>query len=168
MSYPLALPVPSGSFVTLSDDLLDRVIQASRESPRGRIVMPFHGEANAVLQRMLNAVQPGSYVRPHEHGAPPKDEAIVVMRGAMRYFIFERDGSIRHAVDLSAGGPDYGLEIRAGTFHCFVATEPDTIIYECKTGPYDKATDKQFAPWAPEEGSDEAEAYVARLMAHPV
>jgi len=41
---------------------------------------------------------------------------------------------------------------------------PDTVLYEFKRGPYDVDEDKQFAPWSPEEGSDEAEAYLKKLL----
>ena len=40
---------------------------------------------------------------------------------------------------------------------------PDTVIFEVKPGPYDAATDKEFAPWAPPEGDPRAHAYLIQL-----
>jgi hypothetical protein len=38
-------------------------------------------------------------------------------------------------------------------------------VYEVKAGPYVRATDKDFVPWAPVEGTDQAKEYLARLYA---
>jgi hypothetical protein len=34
--------------------------------------------------------------------------------------------------------------------------EEDTILFECKKGPYNAKTDKLFAKWAPEEPESNA------------
>lgn len=40
----------------------------------------------------------------------------------------------------------------------------DTLVFECKTGPYDRESDKDIPDWAPREGSPEAEAYLLELL----
>jgi hypothetical protein len=45
-----------------------------------------------------------------------------------------------------------------------VALKPDTVIFEVKAGPYDAATDKAFAPWAPAEGTQEAQSFLADVL----
>jgi len=113
---------------------------------------------------MLNALQPGSYVRPHRHLNPPKAESTVLLRGKIGFVTFLADGSIdRHWV-LAAGAACFGVDCHPGVFHTVFALEPDTVVFEVKPGPYDAASDKDFAPWAPEEGTAEAEAYLERLV----
>ena len=159
----LALTPPEGSVVVITQGLVQQAIVGSRSSPRRRIILPFHKSNESLLHRMLNAGQPGTYIRPHWHRDPPKDEALVLLQGEVCVFIFEEDGRIRQAVRLRAGTDDLGIDIAAGVYHTFVVLEPDTVVFETKPGPYVRATDKDFAPWAPAEGSEQAADYLATL-----
>src|SRR5438477_12397850 len=64
------------SLVAIDDKLLDSVAQSAKSSPRKRAMLRFH-EFDEHVQRMLNAVEPGTYVRPHRHLNPPRPEAFV-------------------------------------------------------------------------------------------
>lgn len=158
-----ALDAPPGELVVLSRSLVEDVCEASRASPRRRIILPFHKREDELLHRMLNVIQPDSYVRPHRHLEPPKAEAWVVLRGALAFFTFEDDGRIRDCLSLEAGGEQFGVDLAPGIFHGLVALAPDTVIFEVKSGPFAPANDKAFAAWAPAEGSPEAAGYMARL-----
>lgn len=162
-SYRRALDAPPGELVVLSRSLVEDVTEASRTSPRRRIILPFHKREEELLHRMLNVIQPDSYVRPHRHLEPPKAEAWVVLRGALAFFTFEDDGRVRDCLSLEAGGEHFGVDLAPGIFHGLVALAPDTVIYEVKNGPYAPASDKAFAAWAPAEGTPEAAGYLARL-----
>lgn len=162
--YRTALVPPEGELALISDQLVELAIAHSRASPRKRVIQPFHKRPDDPLHRMLNAVQPGSYVRPHRHLQPPKSEAFVVLRGSLVFFSFTDDGQVRDCARLVAGGTRFGVDLEPGVYHCFVALEPDTVIYEVKNGPYDQATDKAFAPFAPEEGRPESVAYMHGLL----
>ena len=162
-SFPLALDAPQGSVVTIDDLLVAAAIEASRESPRKRIILPFHSKNDDPLQRMLNVLQPGSYIQPHRHLSPPKAEPIVVLRGAVRVVTFDEEGRIERRIDLRAGSAAVGADIRAGVFHTFFALEQDTVLFEVKAGPYEALRDKDFASWAPGEGTPEAAEYLQKL-----
>jgi cupin fold WbuC family metalloprotein len=159
---PRALEAPRGAIIPIGEPLIARVIAASRESPRRRMVLPLHKEPGAVLQRMLNALQPGSYVRPHRH-APPRAESLVLLRGALRFVAFDDAGEIRRAVDLR-GDADLGVDIEPGVYHTMFALAGDSVVFEVKTGPYDPDTDKTFATWAPPEEGAGADAYLRDLI----
>jgi cupin fold WbuC family metalloprotein len=159
-----ALDAPAGELVVLSRSLVEDVCEASRTSPRRRIILPFHKREDELLHRMLNVIQPDSYVRPHRHLEPPKAEAWVVLRGALAFFTFEEDGRIRDCLSLAAGGEQFGVDLAPGIFHGLVALAPDTVIFEVKNGPFAPANDKAFAAWAPAEGSPEAAGYMAALL----
>jgi cupin fold WbuC family metalloprotein len=162
-SFRQALDAPTGELVVLSRALVESVVEASRVSPRRRILLPFHKSEAEPLHRMLNVIQPDSYVRPHRHLEPPKAEAWVVLRGAVAFFTFEEDGRVRDCLSLEAGGEHFGVDLAPGIFHGLVALVPDTVIYEVKNGPYAPASDKAFPSWAPAEGTPEATGYLARL-----
>jgi cupin fold WbuC family metalloprotein len=162
--YPRALDAPAGDLVLINDEMIRRAVAASRESPRKRIILPFHKSPADTLHRMLNAIQAGSYVQPHRHLHPPKAESIIVLQGAIRYVAFNDSGDIKSSHKLSPG-PDFGIDTKAGVFHTFFALAPDTVLFEVKPGPYDPASDKDFADWAPKEGSAESVNYLGKLHA---
>lgn len=137
----------------------------ARESARQRDIHIFHSGESDTLQRMLNALQPGTYVQPHRHITPPKAESIVLLQGAIGFVPFLDDGSINRdhwlLMDKSCGC--IGIDYRAGIWHTFFALAEDTVLFEVKPGPYDAATDKEFAAWAPAEGDAVALAYLAKV-----
>jgi cupin fold WbuC family metalloprotein len=159
-----ALDPPPGELTLLSTELMEAALAQSRISARRRVILPLHKEAGDTLHRMLNAVQPGSYIRPHRHLGPPKAECFVVLRGALAFLTFAEDGAVRDCVHVEAGASPFGVDLSPGVYHGFVALAPDTLIFEAKPGPYVASTDKEFAPWAPEEGSPHAAAYLDGLL----
>jgi len=163
MSNPRALSAPSGTLCWLSKDLLQGAIAASHSSPRRRVIQPFHRSEGASLQRMFNAVQPGSYIPPHRHLEPPKAESWIVLTGALAFFTFDEQGAISECLEIRAGGEIFGVDLEPGVYHTFFALEPDTVVYEVKDGPYSPTTDKAFPAWAPAEGTPEASRYLAQL-----
>jgi len=114
---------------------------------------------------MLNAIQPGSYIRPHRHLDPPKSESLILLQGMLGYVSFHDDGSLSEddLLVLDAERGVYGCDIRPGVWHTIFALVPDTVIFEVKPGPYSPANDKDFAPWAPQEYSPEAAVFLTRL-----
>lgn len=162
--FPKALAAPVGENTPITEALVDELAGWSRKSPRGRIILPLHKGPEAKLHRMLNAMQPGTYIQPHRHLFPPKAESVIVLRGALIVFIFDEDGRIKEIHPLKAGSGNIGMDSEPGAYHTFVVTEPDTVIFEVKPGPYNQADDKDFAVWAPAEGEDEALDYLKRLV----
>ncbi len=161
---PLALPTPIGPVLFVNDTLLAEGIAASRASRRGRIMRPLQRDNAGPVQRLLNFMQPGSYVQPHCHPAPHAIETAMPLQGAVHLWIFDENGRVMNHGELRAGIAGACLaDWEPGVWHTFSAIEPDTVVLEIKRGPYDAATDKQFATWAPREGSAEAAAYLAGL-----
>lgn len=149
----------------VTEQLLERKIADASANPRRREIHFFHSGDEDTLHRMLNTLQPGSYIQPHRHATPPKAESVVLLRGRLGCVTFAGDGAVIAdlcvLLDLSRG--IYAADYRAGTWHTFFALEPGTIVFEVKPGPYAPLSDKDFAPWAPCEGSFEAGEYLARL-----
>ena len=133
------------------------------KNPRKREIHAFHENDGESLQRMLNAVQPGTYIRPHRHAT--KVENLLLIQGVLGFITFEDDGNIADSrlVLLSHENGNIGIDCRAGFWHTFVALAPDTVVLEIKAGPFDAATDKEVAPWAPAETSAEGAPFLAEL-----
>jgi cupin fold WbuC family metalloprotein len=154
------------SLVPFDEGLLDAVVQAAASSPRRRSIVRFH-EHDEHLQRMLNAIEPESYTRPHRHADPSKPEAFVALRGSVLVVRFSDDGAPLEGVVISSDGPVRGVEIPAGAWHSLVALRRGTVLFEVIQGPYDEATHKQFAPWAPpEEDREGGLAFIAQMRGH--
>ena len=150
----------------LDERELRRGITASRESPRRRIILPINRSDTEAVQRLVNFLQAGSYIRAHRHPKPENVENATVLQGSVLALIFDEAGNVAASHQLVAGKvASCTIDIEQGVWHTFLALEDDTVVLEIKRGPYDAKTDKEFAPWSPEEGSDEAAAWVREMMA---
>lgn len=158
-----ALDPPMEAVVCVSESHVAQAVQASRESERARVILPFHKSHEDPLHRMLNAMQPATYVQPHRHLTIPKAEVFLVLKGAIDFIVFDEEGTITHALLLRAGSPNFGVDLAPGLFHTFLVRERDTVLYEIKCGPYTGNNDKDFADFAPPEGSDRVPTYLASL-----
>ncbi|HEY9856379.1 MAG TPA: WbuC family cupin fold metalloprotein [Stenomitos sp.] len=134
-------------------------------SPRHRAIVRYHDHAEPI-QRMLNAVAPESYVRPHRHADPAKLEVFLALTGRALVLTFDDAGTVTSFVEIAPQGPCWGVEIPAGTWHSVVALESGTTLYELIEGAFEPSTHKDYAPWAPPEGSEEGRRFQAALQAH--
>ncbi len=163
----LALPNASGDVFVLNSDTLRAGNQAAAASPRLRMIMPLHRSQEALVQRMLNFLQPGTYIQPHLHALPSASETIHVLSGAIGFLIFDAVGNVKESYRLGADGLGF-IDIEPNVWHGFVVLEPDTAIIEIKRGPFDGTGDKAFASWCPKEnepGTAEALKQWAGLFA---
>jgi len=142
--------------------VLDAASDAARASPRGRRNRNFHGANESACHRLLNAIEPGSYVAPHRHLDPAKDESIVILRGRLGCVFFDAAGRIERKCMLSPNDT-VGVDIPHGTWHSIVALEPGTVFFEAKAGPYLPLSADETAAWAPREGEDGAAVFCAVL-----
>lgn len=145
--------------------LLDRVSREALLSPRLRKNLNFHLDDSAPSNRLLNAVEPGSYVAPHRHLDDTKDETFVVLRGKFGVVLFDEGGDVSGKAVLDSTGPVFGVTIPYGTFHSIVSLAPGSVFFESKAGPYAALAPAERAAWAPAENDPAADAYRQRLEA---
>ncbi len=146
--------------VTLDD--IDHVSHIAKSSQRQRSNLNYH-ELSDPVQRMLNAVEPGTYVRPHRHSNPPKSETFLILRGKVAALFFDEAGTLTDVIVMTPHGKARGVDIEPGVIHSLLSLEPGSVLFESKRGPYDEATDKDFMSFSPEEGSDRAREYLSDL-----
>jgi len=150
----------------ISDSLIADLRARAESSTRGRINHNFHASPQDAVHRFLNVLTRGTYVQPHRHATPPKHESFIVLEGRVAVIVFEDDGRVRDWWALgSARGDHRGIDLPAGLWHTIAALSEEAVCYEVKPGPWDPATDKEFAPWAPPESDAEAaRAYLHALL----
>jgi len=146
-------------------DTLDALTARARESKRGRMNLNFHDRNEHPANRLLNAVEPASYVRPHRHLKPDKEETFVILRGAFGVVLFDGGGNVARTAVMRAGGDLIGAHIPGGTFHTVVSLEPGSVFFEVKAGPYEPLIEKEWPAWAPEDNAPDAAVYLARMRA---
>jgi len=154
-------------FQRLDQTLFDRVAGEARAVARLRRNHNLHQEAEPV-QRFLNVLQPGTYVRPHRHlrSRPGAGfELFVVLQGAIGLLLLDGQGGLQGQERLQASGPVRGVQIAEGCYHTLVALEQDSVMLEIKEGPYVPAADKDFLISFPSEGSPEAQRQELRWRA---
>jgi cupin fold WbuC family metalloprotein len=133
----------------LRDDL-DRLSHSAAHAARLRSNQNFHDTLDDAIQRLVIAMEPGTYVRPHRHGATW--ELLSVQRGAMDLVIFDDAGVITSRHRLGRDGACV-FEMPAGTWHSVLSLEAGSAVLEVKQGPYRPLDAADQAAWSPAEGS---------------
>ncbi|MBI3525353.1 MAG: WbuC family cupin fold metalloprotein [Betaproteobacteria bacterium] len=147
----------------IDTQLLDAVSREAQASPRRRKNRNLHPTDDFPAHRLLNAIEPDSYIAPHRHLDPRKDETMIVLRGSLGLVIFDDAGVVTQTALLAANGASCGVDIPHGTWHTLVAIEPATVFLEAKAGPYLALTPEERATWAPAEGDKAAAAFLEKL-----
>jgi cupin fold WbuC family metalloprotein len=143
--------------------LVAQVSAEARQNPRRRQNYNIHPSDESRCQRLLNAIEPGSYIRPHRHLDPEKDEAFILMSGRLGIVTFTDDGGVAETVLLSHAGGNLSADIPHGVYHTALGLESGTVFYETKAGPYRQLNEEEKAAWAPEGGDPQAQAFLMRL-----
>ena len=144
-------------------DTLTELSCEAKSSPRLRKNLNFHASNASVCHRLLNAMEPGTYIQPHCHQDVEKDETIIALRGSFGILIFDRYGVVIEHFVMAASGDNLGVTIPAGVFHSMVALEVGSVFFESKAGPYAALTEPEKADWAPVEGEVECARYLAAM-----
>ena len=148
----------------LDNKLLADLSEQARSNPRLRQNYNLHASLEDPCQRLLNAMEPGSYIRPHRHLTPPKQEGFVGARGRLAAFTFDQQGKVIEVILFGPRESVFGVDLPVGVWHTAVSLEPGSVFYETKTGPYVPIAAEDMAPWAPAEGSERAGEYLESLV----
>jgi len=147
----------------IDQELLDGLSSAAASNPRLRKNFNLHPGDEYPCHRLLNAIEPGSYIHPHRHLDPAKDESIVMVRGRMGVLVFDEAGNVLTQLIIGAAGKAVAVDIPHGIFHIMISLEPGTVFFESKSGPYFPLTREEKGEWAPAEGDAEAASYLETL-----
>ena len=147
----------------ISHKVLDQLSLEASASERLRKNLNLHDDYADPCQRLFIAMEPGTYIRPHRHTDPPKPECFMAARGKLALVVFDDDGEVKQVISFGDGCDTLAIDLPAGEWHSIIVIEPGSIFFETKPGPYVAMSDKDFAPWAPEENSPEVGSYLSVL-----
>jgi cupin fold WbuC family metalloprotein len=137
----------------VGNEQLAPLLQAAAASARKRSHLLLHADQQDQVQRLLIALEPETYVRPHVHGE--QWEMIVLLRGRFDFLIFDPQAELVQRLAMSVASPV--VQIPRGTWHSGVALAPETLVLEIKPGPY---RPNEFASWGPAEGEPASSRFV--------
>lgn len=148
------------SMITIDAQMMAALSREARDTSRRRKNRNFHTAPETPCQRLLNAIEPDSYVPPHRHLSADKAETIIVLAGRVGVLIFDDKGLVTMRRILAPTSGTVGADIPSGVYHSLVALEPGSVIFETKSGPYTELTPDERASWAPPENSPGAVHYL--------
>lgn len=150
--------------IRIEQTFLENLIQQAKNSPRKRQHYNLHKSYDEYLQRFLNAMEPGTYIRPHRHLTAGKTEIFIPFTGKFLVIIFDDEGSVVDHQLLVPYESPYAVEIAPETYHTVCCLESGSVAFEIKDGPFDPTAAKDFALWAPEENTPQAVDYLRELI----
>ena len=159
------VPYGSAAIRTVGASAVKELIQKAAATPRRRINLNFHKDSASPIQRLMLVMNKGTYVRPHRHNEDDKWEMAVIVQGRATVILFTDDGTVRERVDLEPNGENFAIETPRGMYHTWLPQDENIAFIEFKPGPYDPNKTNEFAPWAPAEGSPEADIFLKQLYA---
>lgn len=121
----------------INDELLDKVTAESRKSPRLRMNFNLHDSLDAMAQRLINVLLPGTILPIHRHRHTA--ETYILLRGKMFVVFYDETGAQTHRFLLDPSTGNYGVQIPKGQWHTVEVIEP-SAIFEVKDGPYTPLT----------------------------
>ena len=156
-----------GSIQVFTLELLDDLSARAVVSPRLRQHQNIHADFGDPCQRFLNAIEPGSYLRPHRQSLIPRAKLLMAVRGQFALVLFDDAGMVAQVQRFGVGddSPAMGIDVPAGWWNTVLSLVPGSVLLEAKAGPFDPEAPREVAPWAPEEGSPRAQAYLGSLRA---
>jgi len=145
----------------LSKNEVDIYFKKAHDSIRHREAKILH-EKGDYLNKVFNFLLRDTYMHPHMHPSEEKIEKMYLVRGSFALIIFDDNGVVVDLVVLEKGQRE-NINVPAHTWHTYVMMDDEVIVFETMEGFYDPSTWKKMAPWAPEENTDAAHAYLASL-----
>ena len=136
--------------ILIDKKLLDATTAKARYSLRHRMNHNFHDTLDEPVNRLINAIEPDAYLRPHRHLNPDKTEIFLLLRGKAALFLFDDQGAVTKTVILDPANGVYGGEIPCYVWHTLIVLESGTVVYEVKQGPFTPLQPGNFASWSPD------------------
>lgn len=118
----------------ISSRLMDEVITNAKNSPRLRANYNFHKTFEDSVQRMFNALEPGTEIPIARH--PYSNETLIMLRGKLRVLIYDDKKNVIEDVVIAPNTENIGYHIPKGTWHTVQSLEEGTVCFETREGPY--------------------------------
>lgn len=118
----------------LSKSIITQVSEHAKTSPRLRMNYNLHESFEDQVQRMFNALEPGTEIPIARH--PYSNETLIILRGKLRVLIYDDNKNIIEDVIIAPNTDNIGYHIPKDTWHKVESLESGTVCFETREGPY--------------------------------
>lgn len=139
--------------MVIDEKLLSDLLARAAESPRRRVNQDLRDSPEEGVQRMLNALLPGTQVPVHRH--PQSSEDVLLLCGRLVEVLYEEDRPgdgfergmdaqdvvrgrrlrVVDRIELATDAGRFGCVVPPGVWHMVEVLEP-SVIFEVKAGKY--------------------------------
>lgn len=126
----------------LSSTILDETTEKAKLSPRLRMNYNLHESYEDSVQRMFNALEPGTKVPIARH--PKSAETLIVLRGKLRVLFYNDNKEIILNEVIASNTDNIGVHIPKGTWHRVESLESGTVCFETREGPYSPVSEEDI------------------------
>ncbi len=138
-----------------NSDLTQIALNLAEKNPRKRAIVRIHEKLSDENHLMINAILGESYVQPHKHDELEKTEIFRIIKGKALVVFFDEEGRVEDKIEMDSD-PDGRkiVTVRPGKWHTVIPMSDETVLLEAKKQPaggYNPETDKEMAPWAPDQ-----------------
>lgn len=118
----------------LTKQVINKVSNEAKSSARLRMNLNLHESFEDQVQRMFNALEPGTIVPIARH--PYSSETLIMLRGKLRVLIYDDNKNVIEDVVIAPNSENIGYHIPKGTWHQVESLEEGTVCFETREGPY--------------------------------
>lgn len=118
----------------LKDSIFDELTNAAKANPRLRMNYNLHTSFNDSVQRMFNALEPGTVVPIARHKTC--SETLILLKGKLLINIYNDNKEIIESCILDKDLGNIGYHIEKGRWHKVESLESGTVLFETREGPY--------------------------------
>jgi len=118
----------------IDNELLAKLTEQAAGNERLRKNYNLHRSLNDNVQRLLNALEPGTDLPVHRH--KHTDETYIVLSGSLKVLLYNEHKKLIQNILLDPKIGKHGVSIPANQWHTIEVLEKGTVIFEVKQGPY--------------------------------
>ena len=126
----------------IDKSLLDGICKRAKASERLRMNYNLHKSLNESVQRLINAVEPGTKLPIHRHREA--DETCIILRGCIDIIFYDDEAKETQRIHLNHESNVYGVHIPKGQWHSLESRQSDSALISIKEGPYKPICDKDI------------------------
>ena len=126
----------------LKHDIIDQISTDAKKTSRLRMNYNLHESFDDQVQRMFNALEPGTEIPIARH--PNSSETLIMLRGKLRVLIYGDNKNIIEDVVIAPNSDNIGYHIPKGTWHTVESLESGTVCFETREGPYTPVEEKNI------------------------
>lgn len=118
----------------IDNKLLNKVSEEAKNNHSLRMNYNLHESLDDKVQRLLNAMEPGTVFPIQRHRDTA--ETMMIVRGMLKITIYDDEKNIIEECVLNPLDGKYGYHIPKGVWHGVEVLAPNTVMFEVKEGPY--------------------------------